>query len=109
MGGGTYIKTGSGKNTSVIFSLPEDVGSLAEALKIFKVSYFFAKANCYVAWRCLSHCATHLDPVLYLVVENPFSPTYKSCHIFFQTRTTMSTWLILNRDRPKEVKMPTNL
>lgn len=38
MGGGTYIQTGrdSNKNTSIIFSLPEGVGTLADALKIFK-------------------------------------------------------------------------
>ena len=38
MGGGTYIRTGSSKNTSIIFSLREGVGALAEALKVFKVS-----------------------------------------------------------------------
>ena len=39
MGGGTYIRAGSSKNTSIIFSLTEGVGALAEALKVFKVSY----------------------------------------------------------------------
>ena len=38
MGRGTYQKTGSNKNTSIIFELTEGVGALAEALKIFKVS-----------------------------------------------------------------------
>jgi len=36
MGGGTYIRAGSSKNTSIIFSLTEGVGALAEALKVFK-------------------------------------------------------------------------
>ena len=40
MGGGTYIRAGSSKNTSIIFSLTEGVGALAEALKVFKVSYY---------------------------------------------------------------------
>ena len=39
MGGGTYIRAGSSKNTCIIFSLTEGVGALAEALKVFKVSY----------------------------------------------------------------------
>ena len=41
MGGGSYVKTGRdyGKNTWIIFSLPEGVGTLAEALKTFKVKW----------------------------------------------------------------------
>ena len=39
MGGGSFSRNGkSGKNTSVIFSLKDGVGALAEALKVFKVS-----------------------------------------------------------------------
>jgi hypothetical protein len=40
MGGGQYIVTGkdSLKNSVVIFSLPERVGALAKALKVFEVS-----------------------------------------------------------------------
>ena len=45
MGGGTYIRAGSSKNTSIIFSLTEGVGALAEALKVFKVS------NTYKFWN----------------------------------------------------------
>ena len=41
MGGGTYIRAGSSNNTSIIFSLTEGVGALAEALKVFKVSYYY--------------------------------------------------------------------
>ena len=39
MGGGSFSRNGKGgKNTSVIFSLKDGVGALAEALKVFKVS-----------------------------------------------------------------------
>ena len=41
MGGGSYVKTGKDEDesTTVIFCLPEGVGVLADALKIFHVSY----------------------------------------------------------------------
>ena len=48
MGGGTYIRAGSSKNTSIIFSLTEGVGALAEALKVFKVSYYYYEFITYV-------------------------------------------------------------
>ena len=40
MGGGSYVKTGKDEDesTTVIFCLPEGVGVLADALKIFHVS-----------------------------------------------------------------------
>jgi len=40
MGGGQYIMTGkdSNQNPVVMFSLPEKVGALAKALKVFEVS-----------------------------------------------------------------------
>ena len=48
MGGGSYVKTGKDEDesTTVIFCLPEGVGVLAEALKIFHVSYtYYMQAN----------------------------------------------------------------
>lgn len=36
MGGGSFSRSKSGKNTSIIFSLKDGVGALAEALKVFK-------------------------------------------------------------------------
>jgi hypothetical protein len=40
MGGGSYITTGkdNGKNSIVIFSVPEKVGALAKALNVFEVN-----------------------------------------------------------------------
>lgn len=41
MGGGSFSRNGKGgKNTSVIFSLKDGVGALAEALKVFKVNEY---------------------------------------------------------------------
>ena len=55
MGGGSYVKTGKDEDesTTVIFCLPEGVGVLADALKIFHVSY------------------TLLFPIVYVWVTNP--------------------------------------
>ena len=55
MGGGQYIMTGKDsnlQNSVVMFSLPERVGALAQALKVFEVSlpnYLSA-----VSWNTLS-------------------------------------------------------
>ena len=46
MGKGSYVKIGEDDdNTTVIFCLPEKVGVLADALRIFQVSKFCYSKN----------------------------------------------------------------
>ena len=71
MGGGSYVKTGKDEDesTTVIFCLPEGVGVLADALKIFHVSYTLLFPIVYVWVTAVCTC-TPDSTYLYSLVSN---------------------------------------